>query len=142
VGLPNLGTSPHGQSCRVRAGYGGEKRRSAYNAGIALALWDSTGTIRVLVDGSGIHVDVPLNYPGMIRLKSLLINRRIVIRIIPRADCPRGTYVARQIAVKTKYRLWVAPAEKDAMAAVLGACPEEPLPVDDGPEVKVPAPLR
>jgi hypothetical protein len=49
---------------------------------------------------------------------------------------------AKQIAVKTKYRLWVTPAEKDAMAAVLSACPDEPLPVDDGAEVEVPAPLR
>ena len=54
----------------------------------------------------------------------------------------RCAYVARQIAVKTKYRLWVTPAEKDAMAAVLSACPDEPLPVDDGAEVEVPAPLR
>lgn len=54
----------------------------------------------------------------------------------------RCAYVARQIAVKTKYRLWVTATEKDAMAAVLGACPEESLPVDNGPQVKVPAPLR
>jgi hypothetical protein len=54
----------------------------------------------------------------------------------------RCAYVARQIAVKTKYRLWVTSAEKDAMAAVLDVCPQEPLPVDDGPEVEVPAPLR
>lgn len=39
--------------------------------------------------------------------------------------CP---YVARQIAVKAKYDLWVTPAEKDAMQRVLDSCPGEPLP--------------
>jgi hypothetical protein len=35
----------------------------------------------------------------------------------------RCQYVARQISVKAAYRLWVTPAEKSAMARVLGACP-------------------
>ena len=34
----------------------------------------------------------------------------------------RCQYVARQIAVKQKYRLWVTTAEKSAMRGVLGAC--------------------
>ena len=34
----------------------------------------------------------------------------------------RCTYVARQIEVKAKYRLWVKPAEKEAMARVLTGC--------------------
>ena len=34
----------------------------------------------------------------------------------------RCQYVARQIAVKQKYRLWVTAAEKSAMRGVLGAC--------------------
>lgn len=40
----------------------------------------------------------------------------------------RCAYVARQIAVKIKYSLWVTPAEKSAMSSVLSACPNEPLP--------------
>jgi hypothetical protein len=40
----------------------------------------------------------------------------------------RCTYVARQIAVKVDYDLWVTPSERDAMARVLDACPSEPLP--------------
>lgn len=40
----------------------------------------------------------------------------------------RCQYVARQIAVKKKYRLWVTQAEKDAMARVLGSCPGQRLP--------------
>lgn len=40
----------------------------------------------------------------------------------------RCQYVARQIAVKYKYELWVTQAEKDAMQRVLGACPQQQLP--------------
>lgn len=40
----------------------------------------------------------------------------------------RCAYVARQIAVKAKYRLWVTQAEYGAMAKLLANCPEEPLP--------------
>lgn len=40
----------------------------------------------------------------------------------------RCTYVARQIKVKTTYRLWVTPPERDAMARVLARCPDLPLP--------------
>jgi len=41
----------------------------------------------------------------------------------------RCQYVARQIAVKQKYHLWVTSAERDAMRAVLGTCPGQLLPV-------------
>ena len=68
----------------------GIRYRSAYNAGIALALWDTIGEIRVLVDDDGTDADVPLSHPGMlIRLKTLLIERQIVIRTIDREDGPR-----------------------------------------------------
>ncbi|MDB5168400.1 MAG: uncharacterized protein JWO55_658 [Candidatus Saccharibacteria bacterium] len=40
----------------------------------------------------------------------------------------RCQYVARQIAVKAKYQLWVTAAEKDAMMRVLHACPGQALP--------------
>jgi len=40
----------------------------------------------------------------------------------------RCTYVARQVAVKAKYGVWVTAAERDAMTRVLGACPSMPLP--------------
>ncbi len=40
----------------------------------------------------------------------------------------RCTYVARQVAVKHKYRLWATPAERQAMIAVLSRCPSMPLP--------------
>lgn len=40
----------------------------------------------------------------------------------------RCQYVARQIAVKKKYDLWVTQTEKDAMLRVLGSCPGQQLP--------------
>lgn len=40
----------------------------------------------------------------------------------------RCQYVARQIAIKKKYSLWVTAAEKDAMLGVLSACPGQMLP--------------
>lgn len=40
----------------------------------------------------------------------------------------RCGYVARQIAVKKKYRLWVTRAERDSMVRVLLACPDQGLP--------------
>jgi len=40
----------------------------------------------------------------------------------------RCTYVARQVAVKGKYAIWVTSAERDAMTRVLRTCPTMPLP--------------
>lgn len=40
----------------------------------------------------------------------------------------RCAYVARQIAVKAKYSLWVTQAEHDAMFTVLKKCPDQQLP--------------
>jgi hypothetical protein len=40
----------------------------------------------------------------------------------------RCSYVARQIAVKKKYSLWVTRSEYDAMAKVLSTCPNQKLP--------------
>jgi Protein of unknown function (DUF1524) len=40
----------------------------------------------------------------------------------------RCAYVARQVAVKRKYVLWITSAEKTAIAAVLTNCPKQTLP--------------
>ncbi|MDO8147519.1 HNH endonuclease family protein [Isoptericola sp. b515] len=40
----------------------------------------------------------------------------------------RCEYVARQVAVKQIYELWVTAAEQDAMERVLSTCPDQPLP--------------
>ena len=52
---------------------------------------------------------------------------------LPPVRAYRCTYVARQIAVKAAYGLWVTPAERDAMARVLDRCPDTPLPLRAAP---------
>ncbi len=50
----------------------------------------------------------------------------------------RCAYVARQVAVKHSYGLWVTQAERDAMERVLTACPDEPLPSGDASQPAAP----
>lgn len=45
----------------------------------------------------------------------------------------RCRYVARQIAVKKKYRLWATRAEYDSMKRVLQTCPDQVLPFEVAP---------
>ena len=50
----------------------------------------------------------------------------------------RCTYVARQVAVKHSYNLWVTSAERDAMRRVLSTCPDKKLPAGDVTEPAAP----
>jgi hypothetical protein len=47
---------------------------------------------------------------------------------LPENKSFRCQYIARQIAVKKKYSLWVTVSEKEAMTRVLTACPNQVLP--------------
>lgn len=47
---------------------------------------------------------------------------------LPANKAFRCDFIARQIAVKRKYQLWVTQAESDAMARVLRDCPNKRLP--------------
>jgi hypothetical protein len=47
---------------------------------------------------------------------------------LPPLKSYRCAYVARQIAVKAKYSLWVTLAEKNAMASILSKCPQQQIP--------------
>lgn len=49
---------------------------------------------------------------------------------LPPARGHRCAYVARQVAVKARYALWVTPPERAAITRVLSRCPHQPLPVD------------
>lgn len=49
---------------------------------------------------------------------------------LPSNKAYRCSYIARQIAVKIKYSLWVTASEHDAMARVLETCPEQTLPTN------------
>ena len=44
----------------------------------------------------------------------------------------RCSYVARQVAVKARYQLWVTGAEREAIHRVLSACPGQRLPTEAG----------
>lgn len=46
---------------------------------------------------------------------------------LPPRKSIRCAYVSRQIAVKRRYGLWVTPPERDAMARILGTCPQQAL---------------
>lgn len=47
---------------------------------------------------------------------------------LPANKAYRCAYTARQVAVKTKYHLWVTPAEYQAIERVLTSCPDQKLP--------------
>lgn len=49
---------------------------------------------------------------------------------LPKNKGYRCAYVARQIAVKAKYSLWVTPPEKAAMERILGQCPQQAIPTN------------
>jgi hypothetical protein len=51
---------------------------------------------------------------------------------LPPNKAYRCAYVARQVAVKARYRLWVTPAEHDAIAGILGTCPGQRVPTEAG----------
>lgn len=51
---------------------------------------------------------------------------------LPENKAFRCQYIARQIAVKVRYELWVTDAERNAMAQVLQSCQNEPLPTEAG----------
>jgi hypothetical protein len=47
---------------------------------------------------------------------------------LPPLKSDRCRFVARQVAVKARWKLWVTPVEHDAMARVLARCPEQRVP--------------
>jgi Protein of unknown function (DUF1524) len=54
---------------------------------------------------------------------------------LPANKAFRCQYVARQVAVKIRYHLWMTAAEKAAVARVLSACPRQVLPTGGAPLV-------
>jgi len=56
---------------------------------------------------------------------------------LPPSKAYRCRYVARQVAVKQRYRLWVTSAEKAAITRILDTCPGERVPTGGLTDVKV-----
>jgi len=59
---------------------------------------------------------------------------------LPPNKAYRCAYVARQVAVKARYQLWVIPAERDAMRRVLSTCPTLVAPKGTAPTIAPIAP--
>jgi hypothetical protein len=57
---------------------------------------------------------------------------------LPPNKAYRCAYLARQVAVKAKYGLWITEPERAAVARVLEGCPGQRLPADSGAPVRVP----
>jgi hypothetical protein len=54
---------------------------------------------------------------------------------LPPRKSYRCRFVARQVAVKARWQLWVTPAEHDAMARVLSRCPDQSTPRAPGSSI-------
>lgn len=59
---------------------------------------------------------------------------------LPAHKSYRCSYVARQVAVKARYHLWVTSAERDAIGRLLSSCPKQTLPATAA--VQIPTPRR
>ena len=56
---------------------------------------------------------------------------------LPPSKSFRCEYVARQVAVKAKYDLWVTPSEHRAVTRILNTCPGQQVPPDSGAPTRV-----
>ncbi|WP_432507670.1 GmrSD restriction endonuclease domain-containing protein [Kineococcus arenarius] len=82
--------------------------------------WDTTKRIAFANDGLELlAVDGPLNGQK---------GDGDAATWLPPHRAYRCTYVARQVAIKATWGLWITPAEKDAIATVLATCPDQPVP--------------
>lgn len=59
---------------------------------------------------------------------------------LPPEKAFRCTYVARQVSAKATYGLWVTQAEHDAIAKILGNCPDEPAVTSEFAPIASPSP--
>jgi len=100
--LPSLADGPHPRPLTqawARAVYeddptgghvDGIRYRSAYNSGLALALWDSSGRVTAAQDAAGVEQDFALRHPSMLsRLETAMAPRHIVLTMTDSDDCPQ-----------------------------------------------------
>lgn len=72
----------------------------------------------------------PLNLIATTQAPNVAKNDSDAASWLPPNKMFRCAYVARQVAVKLRYRLWVTKDEKNAIAGVLSKCPGQRLPSD------------
>jgi len=92
--------------------------------------WDATKRVAFANDGLELlAVDGPLNEQK---------SDGDAATWLPPNRAYRCAYVARQVAVKFTWGLWVTPAEQDAIARVLASCPDQPIPTSPAHTSPVP----
>ena len=90
---------------------------------VALSNAWQTGAFKLTFEKRREFANDPLNLVAVKgRLNSQKGDGDAATWLPPRKDI-RCAYVAQQIVVKAKYKLWVTPAEKAAMVALLAKCP-------------------
>ena len=105
----------------------GEKTSSLIQIDHVVALsnaWQTGAFQKTLVERTQFAND-PLN---LLAVKGSLNNQKgdgDAATWLPPLKSYRCAYVARQIAVKKKYGLWVTPPEKAAITAILAKCPDQ-----------------
>ncbi|GAA4470669.1 hypothetical protein GCM10023094_00060 [Rhodococcus olei] len=67
----------------------GIRYRTAYNNGLALALWDCVDALAVPTDASGAPRDLPLRHERFLAAKKALIRQQITVTEIADDDCTK-----------------------------------------------------
>jgi hypothetical protein len=95
---------------------------------VALSNAWQTGAFKLTADQRKAFANDPLN---LLAVKGRLNSQKgdgDAATWLPPLKSYRCDYVARQIAVKIKYKLWFTAPEKEAMIRILKTCPEKALP--------------
>ena len=95
---------------------------------VALSNAWQTGAIKLSIKDRTAFANDPMN---LLAVKGRLNSQKgdgDAATWLPPLKSYRCDYVARQIAVKIKYKLWFTAPEKEAMVRILKSCPEKALP--------------
>ena len=95
---------------------------------VALSNAWQTGAIKLSIKDRTAFANDPMN---LLAVKGRLNSQKgdgDAATWLPPLKSFRCDYVARQIAVKIKYKLWFTAPEKEAMVRILKSCPEKALP--------------
>ena len=95
---------------------------------VALSNAWQTGAFKLSIDKRAAFANDPLN---LLAVKGVLNSQKSdgdAATWLPPLKSYRCAYVARQVAVKAKYGLWLTPPEKAAIVKIIATCPKQLLP--------------
>ncbi len=95
---------------------------------VALSNAWQTGAFKLTIKERTALANDPMNLLAVKGRLNLQKNDGDAATWLPPLKSYRCDYVARQIAVKIKYKLWFTAPEKEAMVRILKSCPEKALP--------------